>query len=524
MNRPEMDTMHVPDGDKELTDAISEAPAPSRVWLSQLAMVVLLAAGVYAVIRGAQQYPATADEVHHLQGKLAQGEASLANASGTADAANSDWVSSVRTWRDKSAERHAVVRLHLLGCYGLMLLSPAAFVCALAVWWRGQFPRPGAKFPLDGAQIAMNATVLVLLAGLRIFDSATLNVMGRTPPVPDLMVFLKTPSKEERLAELAELKTKFEEWLTALQDEGKPEVAKKPDNKRPDPKKPDTRKPEVAAKKQYSGTARASIARAIGTVAWNKELLATLSEEDKKAYRAKLKDLARRNFADEESCPILIRAIAGLGDPAEAASLEVQREQSRPQWVDVKKPVGLKFLLSCVAAGREADVKKLIERGVPLNAYVPGEDHTPLHAAVGWGQAGIAELLISKGAKVEIAGRYARDSVEREQPLHRAAAVGDVALVKLLADKGANVMALDFRGMTPLHVAAASGNCDAAALLLKLKAKINHLDHAKRTPLDVAAESRSPAKAKMRDLLVQSGGLTSAELLKKPNTAEAAAK
>src|SRR5688572_5726807 len=75
MNRPEMDTMHVPDGDKELTDAISEAPAPSRVWLSQLAMVVLLAAGVYAVIRGAQQYPATADEVHHLQGKLAQGEA-----------------------------------------------------------------------------------------------------------------------------------------------------------------------------------------------------------------------------------------------------------------------------------------------------------------------------------------------------------------------------------------------------------------------------------------------------------------
>ena len=128
MNRPHLDTMHVPEDEKLLTDAVLEAPSPSRLFFSQAAMVVLLAAGIYAMLRGAQQYPETVDEVQRLQSHLVQADVSLTNV--PVGENNADWAISVRAWRDKSAERHGVVRLHLYGCYGLLLLFPAAMVCA----------------------------------------------------------------------------------------------------------------------------------------------------------------------------------------------------------------------------------------------------------------------------------------------------------------------------------------------------------------------------------------------------------
>ena len=489
MNRPLLDCMHVPEDEKELTDAVPEAPSPGRVWFSQLAMVILLAAGVYAMLRGAAQYPETVDESQKLQGYLAQSNSSLGSAVGGSDAAAADWTNSVRLWRDKSSERYAVVRLHLLGCYGLLTLFPASVLAAAVVWWRGQFPRrAGARLSLDGVQIALNVAVLLLLAGLRIFDSATLSVMGKTPTVPDLQAFLKTPTKEQLVEQFAEMKHNMEQAIKDLAV-------------------PDNRKGATLV--------RANAARAVGTYAWNKEFVATLTEAEKDTFRNALKAAVKKVYTDDDAAPFIIRAIGPLGDVNAASALEAEREKTRAQWVDVARPAGLKFLHDSVAAGREADVRKLIERGVNVNAYAPGEGHTALHEAVARRQVRVAELLLEKGAKVDVAGKYARAYVEREFPLHRAAAVGDVKLVKLLLDKGADPMALDYRGMTPLHAASAAGEVETAELLLKRKAKVNQLDFSRQTPLDSCNNSPSFQQKKMRDLLAQAGGLSAAQLLGK---------
>jgi hypothetical protein len=492
MNRPHLDTMHVPEGEKQLTDAVLEAPSPGRLFFSQLAMVVLLAAGIYAMLRGAQQYPETVDEVRLLQSHLMQADASLTNAAGGESVA--DWAVSIRAWRDKTSERYGVVRLHLFGCYGLLLLFPAALVCAAAVWWRGQFPRPGARFSLDGVQIAMNASVLVLLAGLRVFDSATLSVMGKTPPVQDLQAYLKTPTKEQKTQQLASLRDKLQQTLREL---------------------------NVPDKQKGAATIRANAARTLGPLVWDGDFVATLSTADKEAFRASLRDAVKKSYADDEVCPVVIRAVGALGDTDGAAALETEREKSRAAWVDVKKPAGLRFLHQAAMTGRDADVRKLIERGINVNVYTPGEGHTPLHEAVARGQLKVAEVLLEKGAKLDIAGKYAGAGVEREYPLHRAAAAGHAKLVKLLLDKGADPMCVDFRGMTALHAAASAGDTESADLLMKKKAKVNQLDFLKRTPLDVALASQTETQAKMRELLVQRGGLTSADLSSRPGAASA---
>jgi hypothetical protein len=260
---------------------------------------------------------------------------------------------------------------------------------------------------------------------------------------------------------------------------------------------------------------RANAARAVGTYAWNKEFVATLTEAEKDTFRNALKAAVKKVYTDDDAAPFIIRAMGPLGDVNAASALEAEREKTRAQWVDVARPAGLKFLHDAVAAGREADVRKLIERGVNVNAYAPGEGHTALHEAVARRQVRVAELLLEKGAKVDVAGKYARAYVEREFPLHRAAAVGDVKLVRLLLDKGADPMSLDYRGMTPLHAAAAAGEVETADVLLKRKAKVNQLDFSRQTPLDSCNNSPSFQQKKMRELLTQVGALTSSQLLNK---------
>jgi len=491
MNRPSMDTDHVPEDEKALTDAIAEAPAPTRLWLSQLMAVILLAVAVYAVCRAAVEYPQTADEAHQLRSTLGEADISLTHLGTT----GADWGQSVRTWRDKTAERYGVVRLHLRGVYGLLALSPLALAFAVLVWWRGQFPRLAGKFPLDRSQIAMNATALVLLAGLRIFDAATLSVMARTPAVPDLQTFLKTPTQDQKAKQLADVRTQLEKTFRQIQD------------------------------KKATPQSRAVAARFISVAAWDRPFVATLSEKDKASLQESLKELVKKTYAEDESCPMLIRAISGFGDDAAADALEAEREKSRPNWVDVKRPEAVRCLFQAIAAGREADVRKLLERGVNVNAVSAAERHTALHEAVSRRQLKIAELLLEKGAKVQIpGGTGAADAtgIEREFPLHRA--VGDVRLVRLLLDKGADPNVINYRGMTPLHVAAAAGETESAELLLSRKAKLNALDFGKRTPLDAVGTAPGATKqqsATTRKVLVERGALTAGQLAPK-NSAEAA--
>lgn len=493
MNRPSMDTMHVPEGDKQLTDTVAEGPSAGRVWVSKLVALVLICAGVYALARGSVEYPDTADEAKRLQSNLRQADLSIAHLPAAAERGGvADWGSMVRAWREKNVERYGVVRLHLFGAYGMLLLGPASLLFAAVVWWRGQFPRPSGKFPLDRTQISMNVSVVVLLAGLRIFDAATSTVMGKTPAVPDLQAFLKVPTQEHEAEKLAVKKAKLDEAITQFTD------------------------------KKATAASRATAARAVSAAVWDRKLASSLSEADRQAYRATFKELAKKTYAEDETCPVLIRAIAALGDADEAEAMEHDREAKRPAWVDVKRPEGIRCLFQAAAAGRDADVRQLIERGINVNALHPAERRTALHEAVSRRQYKVVELLLEKGAKADLAGKNATQKIEKEYPLHRA--VGDGRLVKLLLEKGAAPDVIDNRGLTPLHVAAMTAHAESAELLLARKAKLNALDFARRTPLDIAAGSAAaprPQAAAMKELLIQHGGLTAAQLLPK-NTAEAA--
>jgi ankyrin repeat protein len=84
---------------------------------------------------------------------------------------------------------------------------------------------------------------------------------------------------------------------------------------------------------------------------------------------------------------------------------------------------------------------------------------TPLQSAVAGGRVAVAELLLAKGAKVNV--RFPNGAV----PLHLAAELGDLEMVQLLIGRGGEVNARNEAGLTPLGVALERDEPEVAALL-----------------------------------------------------------
>lgn len=86
---------------------------------------------------------------------------------------------------------------------------------------------------------------------------------------------------------------------------------------------------------------------------------------------------------------------------------------------------------------------------------------TPLHLAVSNNNKSDVELLLSKGANVNVKNDVGWT------PLHSAAAQGHKDMAELLLSKGANVNAKTDKGHTPLHFAMEKNHKDVAKLLLQ---------------------------------------------------------
>ena len=97
-------------------------------------------------------------------------------------------------------------------------------------------------------------------------------------------------------------------------------------------------------------------------------------------------------------------------------------------------------------------VKLQLQNGADINQLGRSwyEYGSPLHLAVRSGHQDIAELLIEKGADIEV-----RDHGDYT-PLHNAAWNGNLEMVKLLLDAGANITARSYSGSTPLSCAYSS--------------------------------------------------------------------
>ncbi|KAK9831130.1 hypothetical protein WJX74_004458 [Apatococcus lobatus] len=92
---------------------------------------------------------------------------------------------------------------------------------------------------------------------------------------------------------------------------------------------------------------------------------------------------------------------------------------------------------------------------------------TPLHWAASKGAGGILDLLIAKGANVNIT------SHDGWTPLHEAATNGHVSAVKALIKAGVQVHAKTSNGLTALHNAASAGHMAVVQQLLEAGSSIN---------------------------------------------------
>jgi ankyrin repeat protein len=142
------------------------------------------------------------------------------------------------------------------------------------------------------------------------------------------------------------------------------------------------------------------------------------------------------------------------------------------------KSKGATVLHVAAEAGRADIAELLIGKGADINVETKA-GWTPLHRAVDMNHPAVAKLLISKGADVNATGKG-------NAPLHRAAFSGNLEMLQILLDEGADIHARGAEGWTAIFFACCGGHLDAVEMLISSGASIVDSDDAGRTPLDVA--------------------------------------
>jgi len=112
-------------------------------------------------------------------------------------------------------------------------------------------------------------------------------------------------------------------------------------------------------------------------------------------------------------------------------------------------------------------VRLLLQRGANVNATSAFGRSALLIAAMSDRSAGIARLLIAKGANVHVV-----DNADTTL-LHAATMGNDIETIRLAVGAGLDVNAANVAGFTPLMEVAARGNLAAARLLLAKGARVN---------------------------------------------------
>ena len=130
-------------------------------------------------------------------------------------------------------------------------------------------------------------------------------------------------------------------------------------------------------------------------------------------------------------------------------------------------------------------VELLISKGADIQGQDALQGQTKLHMACVGGEKEVADLLIRRGADVNL-----RDK-RGATPLWIAARGGHKEIVELLIEKGADISASDGRReATPLLIAARSGHADVVELLIAKGADVNVPDNQGLTPLAMAKQGK----------------------------------
>lgn len=137
------------------------------------------------------------------------------------------------------------------------------------------------------------------------------------------------------------------------------------------------------------------------------------------------------------------------------------------------------------AIGKKDRVQTLLDENPTLvNAYAP-DGFQPLGLACFFGRTSVADLLLSRGAGVNSPS----NNSSRVQPLHSAVAGRHYEIARSLLAHKADVNAVQEDGISPLHQAAQNKDLEMIKLLLVYNADLNIKKADGKTPLDIALEN-----------------------------------
>jgi ankyrin repeat protein len=217
----------------------------------------------------------------------------------------------------------------------------------------------------------------------------------------------------------------------------------------------------------------------------------------------------------------------------EGESARVEQMISRnPSLVNAKNSQGMSPVTVATYYGKSKIAEVLVSRGAKLNLYEasitgkleavkdilrknPAEANSlspdgfsSLHLAAFFGHAEIVKYLLEMGAD---ANTVANNRM-KVMPLHSAVAHNQLEISEILIVHGAEVNAKQEGGFVPLHAAAQSGNLEMARLLLKHGAEVNVKSNDGRTPLALTKEEgpeagRREDRERVAGFLIEKGGV-----------------
>ncbi|MGA2879703.1 MAG: ankyrin repeat domain-containing protein [Bryobacteraceae bacterium] len=147
----------------------------------------------------------------------------------------------------------------------------------------------------------------------------------------------------------------------------------------------------------------------------------------------------------------------------------------------LEKGVDLDVFAACMAGAQERALELIRENPELVKAY-SNDGWTPLHLACFFGQPGVVDALIEKGADV----RARSTNPMQNTPLHAAAAGRSKEAVRVLLEHGADVNARQEGGWTALHAASQNGDVEMVRLLIAGGADVQIRAENQQNAMDLA--------------------------------------
>ncbi|KAK3707030.1 hypothetical protein LTR37_012362 [Vermiconidia calcicola] len=235
---------------------------------------------------------------------------------------------------------------------------------------------------------------------------------------------------------------------------------------------------------------------------WGHHVSILLDDELMKARALKLMADTRRLGASVQ--------VLSLPDQADLVSLSIE-EFHRPWYEGSATHAYLGATPLCMVAyfGLGEVAETLLATAIDANVLdqTCSQGRTPLHYAAGSGHQRMLQLLIERGADVDIGDEHgvtalhlASDGTSPESystPLLWAASENRIEIVKILLEAGADIEAGNAWHRTPLHVAVRRNRSETVEFLIAKGANIEAERDGRGTPLTWAAESGHADVAKL---------------------------